>query len=218
MPTPGSNAPGVTEGRRRAPRQESLREQKKRRTREALARAAIRLFSERGYDETTVEEIATQADVSARTFFRYFKSKEDVIFFDSEELLETYGKSLAVRFPDETLIDRVRRASRDVLRVMGYEHPHYDVRVGRLLLEVPALKARMATLDEQREDILAIAIAEEYGLPPGDPRAQLAAGAVVGSIRSMRRGWLYAGGTDRPADLLEEAFTLLRRGLDHLNE
>ena len=218
MPTPGSNAPGVREGRRPTPRPGSLREQKKQRTREALARAAIRLFSERGYDETTVEEIANHADVSARTFFRYFKSKEDVIFFDSAELLETYRQSLSIRFPNETLIDRVRRASRDVLRVMGYEHPHYDVRVGRLLLEVPALSARMAALDEQREDILAIAIAEEFGLAPDDPRSHLAAGAVVGSIRAMRRSWLYAGGTDLPVDLLDEAFTLLRRGLDHLNE
>ena len=200
------------------PRPTSLREQKKLRTREALARAAIRLFSERGYDETTVEEIASQANVSARTFFRYFKSKEDVIFFDSDELTETYRESLTTRLPGETLVDRVRRASRDVLRVMGYEHPHYDVRVGRLLLEVPALSARMAALDAQREDILAPVIAEEYGLPPEDPRAQLAAGAVVGSIRAMRRRWLYAGGVDRPADLLDEAFTLLRRGLDHLND
>ena len=200
------------------PKPTSLREQKKLRTREALARAAIRLFSERGYDETTVEEIAGQANVSARTFFRYFKSKEDVIFFDSDELTETYRESLATRIPGETLVDRVRRASRDVLRVMGYEHPHYDVRVGRLLLEVPALSARMAALDAQREDILAPVIAEEYGLAPEDPRAQLAAGAIVGSIRAMRRRWLYAGGVDRPADLLDEAFTLLRRGLDHLND
>ena len=200
------------------PRPASLREQKKLRTREALARAAIRLFSEQGYDETTVEEIASQANVSARTFFRYFKSKEDVIFFDSDELTETYRESLTTRLPGETLVDRVRRASRDVLRVMGYEHPHYDVRVGRLLLEVPALSARMAALDAQREDILAPVIAEEYGLRPEDPRAQLAAGAVVGSIRAMRRRWLYAGGVDRPADLLDEAFTLLRRGLDHLND
>lgn len=200
------------------PQPTSLREQKKLRTREALARAAIRLFSERGYDETTVGEIAGEANVSARTFFRYFRSKEDVIFFDSDELTETYRESLATRLPGDTLVDRVRRASRDVLRVMGYEHPHYDVRVGRLLLEVPVLSARMAALDAQREDILAPVIAEEYGLAPEDPRAQLAAGAVVGSIRAMRRRWLYAGGVDRPADLLDEAFILLRRGLDHLND
>lgn len=205
-------------GGERTPKPGSLREQKKLRTREALARAAIRLFSERGYDETTVEEIASEAGVSERTYFRYFRSKEDVIFFDSDELTETYRESLATRFPGETLVDRVRRASRDVLRVMGYEHPHYDVRVGRLLLEVPALSARMGALDAQREDILAPVIAEEYGLQPEDPRAQLAAGAVVGSIRAMRRRWLYAGGVDRPADLLDEAFTLLRRGLDHLND
>ena len=211
MPSPGLRTADP-------PKPTSLREQKKLRTREALARAAIRLFSERGYDETTVEEIAGEAGVSERTFFRYFRSKEDVIFFDSDELTETYRESLATRFPGETLVDRVRRASRDVLRVMGYEHPHYDVRVGRLLLEVPALSARMAALDAQREDILAPVIAEEYGLQPEDPRAQLAAGAVVGSIRAMRRRWLYAGGADRPADLLDEAFTLLRRGLDHLND
>ncbi len=70
------------------------RERKKLETREALFRAAVQLFSTRGVDETTVEDIADAVDVSARTFHRYFPSKEDVLFFDSAARRRRFADAL----------------------------------------------------------------------------------------------------------------------------
>ncbi|MFC7568621.1 TetR family transcriptional regulator [Actinomadura namibiensis] len=76
---------------------QGLRERKKARTRRALAAAALRLFAERGYEETTIADIAEAAEVSPRTFFAYFPSKEDVVFAEVDDRLAEVGELLAGR-------------------------------------------------------------------------------------------------------------------------
>ena len=93
----------------------SLRERKKARTRRALVEAALRLFAERGFEATTVAEIAEAADVSPRTFFTYFPAKEDVLFADAQDRIDRLQDALAKRAPDESLLDALRRAAREVL-------------------------------------------------------------------------------------------------------
>src|SRR5258705_13588959 len=70
-----------------------LREQKKQQTHAALVDAAARLFAERGYDKTTVADIAAAADVSTRTFFSYFRAKEDVLFAGTDERLKAIAEA-----------------------------------------------------------------------------------------------------------------------------
>ncbi|WP_051814937.1 TetR/AcrR family transcriptional regulator [Streptomyces iakyrus] len=65
-----------------------LRQRKKMRTRQALIEGALRLFAEKGYEQTTVAEIAASADIATRTFFSYFDSKDDIVFFDDRSRLE----------------------------------------------------------------------------------------------------------------------------------
>lgn len=92
-----------------------LRERKKERTRRALVDAAIALFSSRGYEETTIADLAEAADVSPRTFFSYFASKEDVLFTDPPLRLEIIGSVLADPRPGETPAELLIRAIRTVL-------------------------------------------------------------------------------------------------------
>src|SRR3954469_24801001 len=83
---------------------DGLRERKKERTRVALEAAALRLFEEHGYDETTVEQIAEVADVSTRTFFRYYPTKADVLLRDQVARLEMVRTFLDGRPADEPII------------------------------------------------------------------------------------------------------------------
>ena len=77
------------------------RERKKRETRQALVETAMALFAEQGVDGTTIEQISDGADVSERTFYRYFATKEDVLFADSIERRERFATALATR-PEDT--------------------------------------------------------------------------------------------------------------------
>ena len=89
-----------------------LRERKKARTREALHDAAMELFSRQGFDGTTVEEIADACEVSPRTFFRYFPTKEDVLFGDSEQRSTALIETLAAQPLDLAPLDAIHAAMR----------------------------------------------------------------------------------------------------------
>lgn len=80
------------------------RERKKQRTRERLIESAIRLFADRGYEETRIDEIVADVDVVPRTFFRYFSSKDDVLFSWMDEVREDAVAALRARPPGEGIV------------------------------------------------------------------------------------------------------------------
>src|SRR6476646_1972874 len=116
----------------------TLRERKKQQTREGLASAAVELFIERGFDATTVEDIAAAADVSPRTFFRYYPTKEDVVV----DLVER----LAARPADEPLGRALREAARGWADLSPEESARL-LMLSRVLHASPCLQPR---LDQQR--------------------------------------------------------------------
>src|SRR6476469_9042250 len=92
----------------------SLRDRKRERTRRALIDAAADLFERKGYDETTVAEIAAAAEIGTRTFFGYFASKEDILFPDSDARARTTIEAIAGRGPAERPVDVLVRALENV--------------------------------------------------------------------------------------------------------
>jgi AcrR family transcriptional regulator len=162
-----------------------LRERKKQRTRRALVEAALRLFDEKGFDETTLAEIAAEADVSTRTFFSYFASKEDVVFYDSARKMELATATLADRAPGESPGDVLLRIVEESLTwLTTYEEltlEDAELRI-RLVLKEPTLRARALVMLLESQTTLARALREAY--PELDQvEAAAAVGAMFGAVK-----------------------------------
>src|SRR5918996_2801557 len=102
-----------------------LRERKKQRTRQTIVEAAFELFGERGFDGTTVAEIAEAAEISPRTFFSYFPSKDDVVFHDFEQQYEVIASWMRDREPGTNAIDALRAGIRSRIGEIGELDPDH---------------------------------------------------------------------------------------------
>ena len=118
-----------------------LRERKKERTRQELMRSALRLFADRGFDQVTVEEIAADCEVSPRTFFRYFSSKEDVLFAQSDRSLERLLETLRGEPSDLRPLEALRRAMH-TLAADYVEDKEAVVLRHQIMTATPALRTR----------------------------------------------------------------------------
>lgn len=163
-----------------------LRERKKQRTRQALIEGALRLFDEKGYEETTLAEIAAGAEVSTRTFFSYFASKEDVVFFDTKERLQLAVATIADRQPDETVVGMLLRViNKSFEQAASYQDITFDnaaLRV-RLILTEPALQARALHLLFDSQLHMARALHGAFPDRLSDTDAAAAVGALIGGIK-----------------------------------
>jgi AcrR family transcriptional regulator len=200
---------------------EGLRERKKRRTRAAIAEAAMDLFARRGFDAVTVADVADAAEVSEKTVFNYFPSKEDLVFQTGVErraaLLEAVrsrpaGASVVAPFRQLTaaLLDQVEQGP--VERIVG---------TPRLVMESKALRDRLFLGWEQEAAALTPAIAEAAGEPEDSIAAASVARTLAWTHRLVFRAAVrrLMAGEDRreiAADLRDQAcraYDLLERGL-----
>src|SRR2546428_12705110 len=147
-----------------------LRERKKQRTRETIARAAHELFAERGYHATTLPDIAEAADVSTRTIFAYFPSKEDILFSDFSVMKEALGQALAGRPEGEDALETVRKF---ILSTHGLEKSELEEQLSRCVESDETLRNHLRARLAPLEDVLPAAIAKDPGAPGNDlrPRA-----------------------------------------------
>lgn len=159
-----------------------LRERKKARTRAALIEAALRLYRERGFEGVTVAEIARGADVSTRTFFGYFETKEDVFLGPGDNRLERLVEAIRERRPGEPILTAARREL-----VRRRESANVGLSTWRPelheLLRHPAIAARLRERWNRWEDVLAGAIAADVGARAEDPEPRVVAAAITGAIR-----------------------------------
>jgi AcrR family transcriptional regulator len=181
----------------------SLRERKKQQTRELLAETARRLFSERGFEEVSVAEIARAADVSVATVFNYFPTKEDLVYIGLERFEEQMlnairerprGRSIVAAFGDFILEPRGLLAAGDD------ETARRLTAVTRMIAMSPALLAREQQIFARYTDALADLIAEETRAGAGDLRPVVVANALIGVHRALIayvRERLDAGALDR---------------------
>lgn len=173
----------------------------------------LRLFDARGFEATTVEEIAATADVAPRTFFRYFPTKVDLLFADHEDQVALLRDALAERAPEASIVRAVRSVSLAYLDQILAEPSLYLTR-SRLEYASPAAQARSRFLDAEFEDVIADAVAVTRGTDPAsDVHARLVARATWGAVRAARDVWVASNGERDPRPLAEEAFDLLEQGI-----
>jgi AcrR family transcriptional regulator len=198
--TPSTAAPAAVEG---------LRDRKKRRTRQAISDIATRLFFERGFEAVTLADIADAAEVSVKTIFNHFGSKEDLFFDRADEFRASIVETIADRPPGTTVLAAMRKLLVENLVPFvgagweGLPEPG-EINGFRAYLATqdrsPALRARRLTMMEEVGDLLTGVIAAELGREPDDP-ALLSLAAMLGSALELRARVLsHAVLTHRPPD------------------
>jgi AcrR family transcriptional regulator len=191
-----------------------LRERKKERTRSELTDAAFRLFAERGFDETTIEDIVEQVEVSPRTFFRYFDSKEDVVigFFDDMGL--ELRAMLTARPPDEPPFEALRTA-------LGSLIDQYEERAERVMAakrlahETPAIRARLLDKHARWENWVTEVLCDRLGeSEQDDPRARLIAAVALAAYGTAVNSWCTGEGERDLHALVDDALREVGQGFD----
>ncbi|MEV7191338.1 TetR family transcriptional regulator [Streptomyces sp. NPDC093510] len=194
-----------------------LRERKKQRTRDALLRVALELFTTKGYEETTVDEIAEAVDVSQRTFFRYFANKQEAVFAVQEMVEERFVRALRDRPAHEAPLVALRSTVLGTWEAMGQTIEEVvpvelHMRTYQMIESTPALLAVHLRRSVEMEDEIARLIAEREGLDlDSDPRPRVAVAAFSGVMRATGRLW-GAGEDTSPESIRDLTATYL----DHL--
>ncbi|MGY0231534.1 TetR family transcriptional regulator [Longispora urticae] len=187
----------------------NLGERKRQLVRDELSHAALRLLAHQGFEETTVDEITEAAGVSRRTFFRYFRSKEDVII----ELLGDLGSAVSVHLAARPATEAPAPALRAALALVLDEistHPEKSLGLTRIILGTPALRARYLTAQDQWRASLAAELGTRTGLDPTtDLRPVLAAGVALVALDVTLDRWAQLDGAHNLVELLDEAYEAL---------
>lgn len=183
------------------------RERNRQRTHDALHSAAMRLFAERGYEATSVEDIADAAGVSVRTFFRYFGSKEDVLFARSMDI-DALVNALASQPPSVTPLDAIQRAYH-AQPAPTADEAAIHVLFHRAMSSSAALQGRYLEGIQEFRSRLACTLAARAGRPEPTDADVLAAMIGQTLLDHALSCWMAAGAAGDLATEVDAAFARL---------
>ena len=197
-----------------SPSKPGLRERKKQQLREKIARTALGLFAQRGYDETTLAEIAEAADISPRTIFAYYESKEDILFCDEEAYLEQLRQKLEQRPPGATTVDAIREF------ISSVPPPDEEAMLRKqIVTSNPGLQMQGRAHLGRLEPVLAESIAKDLGAGPDDIRPALLAAVMIAALTAVRDRLMDAPAGEpisheEAMRTLDEVLEFMRGGLE----
>jgi len=190
-----------------------LRERKKLATRLAIHEAALRLVAERGLEHVSVDDIADRADVSPRTFFNYFPTKDDAVLGLDPDAAQRQVRDLLDRPAGESALEALRAVAIDQAEDMASETDLWPLRL-TVIDAHPALIGRLAAMFGEAERALAEAIAQRTGTRVGlDVYPTLLAGVAGAAMRTALHRWHATDFTASLPALVDEAWGALRAGL-----
>jgi len=190
-----------------------LRERKKQQTRDALMQAAFALFAERGYDATTLADIAEAAGVSTRTIFAYFPSKQDILFATFDEMRDALALAFANRPADQDALG----ALRDFIVSTADAKDKLHERLDCMIAADETLRSHKRARIAEFQDVVASAIADDLGAGPDDLRPQVAAASLTAAFEVLER---ETGGKPQTAEdigaAIDPIIAFVRAGLNAL--
>ncbi|HYW83225.1 MAG TPA: TetR family transcriptional regulator [Spirochaetia bacterium] len=187
-----------------------LRERKKAKSRALIQQQALRLFTEKGYDATTVEQIAEAAEVSPSTFFRYFPTKEDVVLYDSLDPILLEG--MRTQPPELSPIQAMRATYRSVFSQLPPGERDMMWQRSLLIRSAPELRARMLEDLVKTIETIGEIVAGRVGRPADDFGVRAFSGAVMGAALAA---WLTSEDMrpEKAFQLIDDALAFLEAGL-----
>jgi AcrR family transcriptional regulator len=195
--------PGMTTQQARD-RSLPLRERKKLRTRRALADAALRLFTENGFDATTLEELAEEAEVSKSTFFRFFPAKEAAAIEAETELWTAYLAALADRDLSGPVLSELHQTLAEAVSGLAPDWDQRFLATRRLIAAEPSTLLKYAEHHRAEiKDQVAACLAGKLHLDPDDLRPHVLAELAMTTFSLAGRRWVRHGGQGGRKALLE---------------
>ncbi|ANB18056.1 Transcriptional regulator, TetR family [Dokdonella koreensis DS-123] len=188
-----------------------MRERKRRETQQRIAEVGQRLFLTQGYDSTTLDAIAAEAGISRRTFFSYFKSKDDIILFWMDAGLASLIADLLKTSPDVPPLDAVRDI---MVKHIASSTTEQMTAIDNLMLSRESLLARKQAYYAEQEQALFKALCEVWRQPERRPALRMVAMVSIGAMKVALQAWREQTGPRKPAArFLRDAFDSLKSEL-----
>jgi AcrR family transcriptional regulator len=188
-------------------RAESLRERNRRETLRRIADVAMELFVASGFEATTLDEIAAAAGISRRTFFHYFKSKDDLLLAHVEGYADALKAAVLKQGSSAAPIDVVEDAMIELSTRLGSAR---TIAIVRVIRQSETLRARKQHSYLGREQVLFEALCELWPAKERRERLHLVAMAAMGVARLATEAWLEQGGKRPLAKYIQDGFKNLR--------